>query len=105
MNDLELIELLKKNNELLEQILKLQKKEHRAQTWRTVFHVAINLLPFILLAIVGWYIFDLINQNIQALQNNINALRDFITGIIPDFSGVGDTLNDAWQNVKSINPF
>jgi len=105
MADQELIELLKENNDLLKQMLKLQKKEHRAQTWRTVFHVAINLLPFIILTIIGWYIFDLINQNIQALQGNINALKDFIVGIVPDFSGVGNTLNGVWQDVSELNPF
>lgn len=105
MADIELVELLKKNNDLLEQMLKLQKKEHRAQTWRTVFHVIITLLPFILLALIGWYVFDLINQNIQALQGNVNALKDFIVGIVPDFSGVGDTLNNVWQDVSELNPF
>jgi len=99
MQDQELIELLKRNNQLLEEILKLEKKEQRVQKWRTFFHILINLLPFIILAIIGWYIFNLINQNIQALQGNINALKDFITGLVPDFSGVGDRLNSTWQNV------
>ncbi len=99
MQDQELIELLKRNNQLLEEILKLEKKEQRAQKWRTFFHILINLLPFIILAIIGWYIFNLINQNIQALQGNINALKDFITRLVPDFSGVGDRLNSTWQNV------
>lgn len=99
MQDQELVELLKKNNQLLEQMLKLQKKEHRAQTWRTVFHIFINLLPFILIALVGWYLFDIVNQNIQALQGNVDALKEFVVGIVPDFSGVGDKLNDVWQDV------
>lgn len=100
MHDPEIIELLKKNNQLLEEILHLQKKEHRAQTWRTVFHVFINLLPFIILALAGWYIFDVINQNIQALQTNVNALKEFVVGIVPDFSGVGEKLNNVWQDVS-----
>ena len=100
MHDPEIIELLKKNNQLLEEILHLQKKEHRAQTWRTVFHVFINLLPFIILALAGWYIFDMINQNIQALQTNVNALKEFVVGIVPDFSGVGEKLNNVWQDVS-----
>lgn len=105
MADQELIELLKKNNDLLEQMLKMQKKEQRAQKWRIAFHVFMNLLPFIILALIGWYIFNLINQNIQALQGNVEALKDFIVGWVPDFSGVGDTLNGVWQDVSSINPF
>lgn len=100
MHDPEIIELLKKNNQLLEKLLSLQKKEHRAQTWRTVFHVFINLLPFIILALAGWYIFNLINQNIQALQTNVTALKEFVVGIVPDFSGVGEKLNNVWQDVS-----
>lgn len=94
-----IIALLEQNNQLLEKLLKLQLKEHRAQTWRTVFHVFINLLPFIIILALGYYIFTIINSNIQALQSNIDALREFITGLIPDFSGVGDKLNTVWQDV------
>jgi hypothetical protein len=105
MADQELVELLKKNNDLLEQMLKMQKKEQKAQKWRTAFHIFMNLLPFILLALAGWYVFDLVNQNIQALQGNVDALKEFVVGIVPDFSGVGDTLNDVWQDVGELNPF
>lgn len=96
----ELITLLKKNNELLGKILKLQKKEHRAQIWRTIFQIFITLLPFIIVLLVVWYLFSLVNQNIQALQSNVDALKDFMIGLIPDFSGVGEKLNDVWQDVK-----
>lgn len=95
-----LIELLEKNNQLLEKMLHMQLKEHRAQTWRTVFHVFINLLPFILLAVLGYYLFSLVNDNIHALQSNIEALKEFMVGLVPDFSGVGEKLNDVWQDVS-----
>lgn len=96
----EITELLKKNNELLELLLKMKKKEHRAETWRSVFHIIINLLPFILILAVVYYLFTLINENIQAMQANINALKDFMIGLVPDFSGVGEKLNDVWQDVN-----
>ena len=82
----DLLSLLKKNNELLEQILKIQKKEHRAQTWRTVLSIFIQLLPFIIIIVVVYYLFTLIQQNIQALQSNVDALKEFMVGLVPDFS-------------------
>jgi ATP-dependent Zn protease len=96
----EIIKLLKKNNELLEQLLKMKKKEHRAQTWRSVFHLLINLLPFLLILAVVYYLFTLINENIQAMQANINTLKEFMLGLVPDFSGVGDRLNEVWRDVN-----
>lgn len=95
----ELVALLQKNNELLEKIFKLQRKEHRAQTWRTVLHVVMSLLPFIIAIIFVYYLFTLVNNNIQALKGNIDALKDFIINIVPDFSGVGEQLNSVWQDI------
>ncbi len=99
----QIIALLEKNNRLLEKLLKLQLKEHRAQTWRTVFHVFMSLLPFIIIAALGYYVFTLINSNIQALQSNVEALKEFMVGLVPDFSGVGDKLNEVWQDVTFWN--
>jgi FtsZ-binding cell division protein ZapB len=75
MNE-EIKELLEKNNELLEELVKFQRKEHRAQTWRWVLQTLIQLLPFIILALLGWWMFNLINENIQALQANVDALKE-----------------------------
>ena len=97
-----IIAQLEKNNQLLEELVKMQKKEHRAQTWRTVFHVFMSLLPFIIISALGYYVFTLINSNIQALQANVDALKEFMVGLIPDFSGVGDKLNDVWNDVTSM---
>lgn len=72
----EIIELLEKNNKLLEELVKYQRKEHRAQTWRWVLQLLIQLLPFIILVLLGWWVFNLINENIQALQANVDALKE-----------------------------
>jgi len=98
MNE-ELVELLRENNKLLAELVMYQRKEERSKKWHLAIQIFFHLLPFIILALLGWYIFNLINQNIQALQGNVNALKDFIIGIVPDFSGVGDKLNSVWQDV------
>lgn len=99
----EIVELLKKNNELLECLLKMKKKEQRAQTWRTVFHVTVSLLPFIIVVFIVYYLFRLVNENIQAVQSNVETLRDFMMGLIPDFSGVGEKLEGVWQEIRFWN--
>lgn len=99
----EIISLLQKNNELLQELLKMHKKEQRAQTRRTIFHVIINLLPFIIVMAVVYYLFSLISENIQALQSNIEMLKEFMIGLVPDFSGVGEKLNAVWQDVSFWN--
>ncbi|MBU1446530.1 hypothetical protein KKD70_04700 [Patescibacteria group bacterium] len=96
---LELIEILKKNNELLEKMFKLQKKEHRTQIWGTIFHIFFTILPFLLAIGITYYLFNLVNQNILALKGNVDALKDFMVNLVPDFSGVGEKLNGVWQNV------
>ncbi len=72
----EIKELLEKNNALLEELVKFQRKEHRAQTWRWVLQLLIQLLPFIILVLLGWWMFNLINDNIHALQANVDALKE-----------------------------
>lgn len=99
----EIVDLLKKNNELLEELLKMKKKEQRAEIRKTIFHVIINLLPFLIVIGVVYYLFSLVNQNIQALQSNINMLKEFMVGLVPDFSGVGEKLNDVWQDINFLN--
>jgi len=83
MNE-ELIELLKKNNKLLEELVKYQRKEHRSQTWRWVLQIFIQLLPFIILVLLGWWVFSLIMENIQALQANIDALKEGFANVWDD---------------------
>ena len=100
MENQELLDQLKKNNELLEKIYSIQLKEHRAQVWRGRIHLAIQVLPFIILALVVWYLFRVISANVAALQTNVEALKEFVVGIVPDFSGVGEKLNDVWQDVS-----
>ena len=74
--DDQVIELLEKNNKLLAELVKYQRKEHRAQTWRWILQTVIHLLPFILLLLLGWWVFEIINANIQAVQANVDALKE-----------------------------
>lgn len=71
----EIVELLRENNKLLSELVMFQRKERKAEKWRLALQIFFHLLPFIILVILGWYVFNLINSNIQALQSNIDALK------------------------------
>ncbi|MFC1599730.1 hypothetical protein ACFL3T_01750 [Patescibacteria group bacterium] len=79
--DDQIIELLEKNNELLSKLVKFQQKEQRAQTRRWIFQISLQLLPFILLFILGWWVFAVVNENIALVQANVDAIKESMSGI------------------------
>jgi len=84
--DDKIIELLEKNNTLLEKLVKFQQKEQRAQTWRWIFQISLQLLPFILLFILGWWLFSVVNENIALVQANVDALKEGFAGVLDDIT-------------------
>ena len=110
MQDEKLITILEENNRYLKELLDLQKKEHRSKAAAQVLHVLTTLLPFILIMIAGWYAWqtinhylDVLNNNINTLKTNFDALRDFFQKLIPDFGAIGAKLNNTWENVQFWN--
>jgi len=110
MQDEKLITLLEENNSYLKELLDLQKKEHRSKTAGQVIHVLTTLLPFILILIAGWYAWvainhylDILNNNINTLKANFDALRDFFQKLIPDFSAISSQMKNTWENVQFWN--
>lgn len=109
-DDNQIISLLRENNSYLKQLLDLQKKEHRSKVTAQVLHVMTTLLPFILILIAGWYAWQTINHYLDVLNNNINtlkanfdALRDFFQKLIPDFGAISGKLKDTWETVQFWN--
>jgi hypothetical protein len=110
MPDEKLIALLQENNTYLKQLLELQKKEHFSRVTSQVLNVLATLLPFILIMVAGWFAWqtinhylDVMNNNINTLKTNFDALRDFFQRLIPDFSGIGNKLQDTWETVQFWN--
>lgn len=110
MQDEKLITLLEENNGYLKELLTLQKKDHRSKVIDRTINILTTLLPFILILIAGWFAWqainhylDILNNNINTLKANFDALRDFFQKLIPDFSAIGTKLNDTWESVQFWN--
>lgn len=105
-----IIALLQESNGYLKELLQLQKKEHREAIWGTVYHTLINLLPWIAIVIVGYFVWqsimhylDALNENINTLKSNFDSVFEFIKKLIPDFSSIGPKIKETWQNIQFWN--
>jgi hypothetical protein len=105
-----IIALLEENGRYLKEILEIQKKRQRSSRNEKILHVVSTLLPFILIAIAGWFAWtwinhymEIMNNNINALKSNFDLLREFLQKLVPDFGAIGDKLQQTWQSVKFWN--
>ncbi len=105
-----IITLLEENNGYLKELLHLQKNEHRSRLIAQIINFLATILPFVLILIIGYFAWQAINHYLEILNNNINtlktnfdALRDFFQKLIPDFSSISSKLNETWQTVQFWN--
>ncbi len=103
----QIIELLKENNHYLKQLFELERKEHREVVIGHIFHVIITMIPWIAILILGYFVWqsmihylDALNNNINTLKGNFDALSTFIQKITPDFGSILPKLKDTWENVQ-----
>jgi len=102
--------LLEENGRYLKEILDILKKRQHSERNDKIIHVLTTLLPFIAIAIAGFFAWqwtnhymEIMNENINALKSNFDLLRDFLQKLIPDFSAIGDKLKETWQTVTFWN--
>ena len=102
-----IITLLEESNFYLKKLWDLKHKEHREVVIGRVFHIVVALLPWIAVVLLGYFVWqgimhylDVLNNNVNTLKSNFDALFEFFKKIIPDFSKFGDTLKQTWQNVQ-----
>ena len=102
-----IVELLKENNTYLRELLQLKKKEHSEAVFNHAIHIIISVVPALLVAILGYFVWqslqhylDVLNENINTLKTNFDLLREFFQKLIPDFSQIVPKLKDTWETVK-----
>lgn len=101
--------LLQEQNETLHKLLNFHLKKEREEKKKAIIHFLIQAIPYLVILGVGFYFYSIMKEYLDALNNNINGLRDgFISlqesigKIIPDFSGIKDSLGQAWQDTKDL---
>ena len=104
----EIITLLRENNAYLKQLLEFKKKEHRQAVAAQTLHIIVTILPFIVILVIGYFVWQSISHYLEVLNNNVNALKSsydamitFFQKLIPDFSKIIPDLNQTWQNIQS----
>ena len=105
----QIIILLQEQNQTLQQLLQLQLKKDRDQFRNNLLHFSIQLIPYLALLILAYYIYNSLHGYLDTLNHNINILRDGFLSLqnslgklIPDFSGIKNTLENTWQNAQNI---
>ena len=103
----EIIELLKENNHYLKQLFELKRKEHRQAIIGKIIHVILTMIPWIAVLVIGYFVWhtimhylDALNNNINALKGNFDAMANFIQKITPDFSSIVPKLQNTWENIQ-----
>ncbi len=105
-----IMELLEKQNNYLQTIAEILRKEHREAKIGRIIHALLVIIPSIVIVILGYYLWtgithylDVMNSNINALKSNFDALTGFFSKLVPDFSKIGSQLDQTWQNIQSWN--
>lgn len=113
----EVVSLLQEQNKLLKQLLDLQVKHEKKQEHRDWMAVAIKVAPLVLGIILLIWIYISVNAVLTDIQHQVTEIqtsvggvfklikdqyeyiKTFFTGLltalkglVPDFSGIGDTL-------------
>lgn len=113
----EVVSLLQEQNKLLKQLLDLQVKHEKKQEHRDWMAVAIKVAPLVLgIILLIWIyisvnavltdiqhqvteiqtsvggVFKLIKDQYEYIKTFFSGLLTALKGLVPDFSGIGDTL-------------
>ena len=106
-NEEQIISLLTEQNHYLKSLYEFELKKQRSEHIKTFITVFMNLLPFIVILILGYIAYSIIMEYINALNNNINALKvgyesmiQTIQKMVPDFSGISNSIQSTWQSIK-----
>lgn len=108
-NPSEIIALLQEQNHTLHQLLEFHQRKEKAALRDKILSIIFHAIPYIALIILGYFLYTTIKEYLDALNNNINSLRDGFISIqtsigklIPNFSGITESLSKTWQETKGI---
>lgn len=65
----------KTTNELLERILTQERHKQHQETRRFWLGLFFHALPFIIIAILVWYVYQFIGHQVAALQSTVNEIQ------------------------------
>lgn len=102
-----IIALLETQNSYLQSMSDIMHREHREAALARILHSLLIILPTVGIIIAGYFLWSSVNHYLEVMNNNINTLKSnfdamasFVEKLIPDFGKISSELNQTWQNIQ-----
>ncbi len=106
-----IIQLLREQNATLHQLLEFHLKKEKQEFRNTLIHYFIQAIPYIIIIILGYYLYEGLKSYLDAINNNIKTIQDGYLSIQASMQSAIDKLTgipaQIVSSIKSIdlNPF
>lgn len=101
-----IIALLEEQNKTLHALLNFQLIKEKKAFHHAVLAVIFHAIPYIVLIILGYFIYQTIHGYLDTLNNNINAMNNEFLAIKTSIINLPSTVQNSVVNgLSSINPF
>ncbi len=104
-----LIRLLQEQNQTLHKLLDFHLQKEKRELRNKIIHYLILAIPYIILIILGYYVYmglksylDAINNNIKTIQDGYLSIQTSMQGMIDKVSGIPGQISSSLSN---LNPF
>ncbi len=95
----ELVRLLQEQNQYLAYLCHSQKNRDRWALANSIAKFLFIALPLLGTAILLGYFYYTFQQSISNINNNLNAVKENISKVLPDFSGAQQQLENSWKQL------
>jgi hypothetical protein len=104
-----IIAILEEQNQLLKILVEHQQKADKIANLKMIYSIISSALPFIIILIVGYYLYQILFDYINTLNNNVNTLKEgflgmqsFLGKLVPDFNAIGEKIQTTWQSTNNL---
>lgn len=101
-----IISLLEEQNKTLHALLNFNLTQEKKAFHRAVLGVIFHAIPYIVIIIIGYFVYQTIHAYLDTVNNNINALNNEIISIKTSILNIPSTVQSSvLEGLSSINPF
>jgi hypothetical protein len=104
-----IIQLLREQNTTLHQLLEFHQKKEKREFRNIVIHYFILAIPYIIIIILGYYLYEGLKSYLDAINNNIKSVQDGYLSIQTSMQSAIDKLSsipsEIINSLKNLNPF
>ncbi|MBD3270648.1 hypothetical protein GF376_03925 [Candidatus Peregrinibacteria bacterium] len=101
-----IIKLLEEQNSHLKELVKYNLIKERKENIKFFYQLALQLLPFILIIIVGYWAYSSIIEILEKYSENLELLRqgyqEIYDSLSTVFTDINTTIFNTWESTKEI---